>query len=558
MCFPADAKFPRLFGFPGGTQRESDCCAAALALALPLLVLPVLLLLPIDTDRALPLAFLPAVWLGWKISRPTNRIDGMLFAWAIAAMLIAAVASPHSARAFVMSAAIGWTLAAGFVARKLATSDAATRLVLGGITAGAVLGTVMLRLGIDAPSSTFPIYGNARLFGAHQFAGCVCVLALAAHPGGSRSVRIVTACAALIVFTGMLWSGSRAPVAALALMLAVWSWRGSSTERYTLLKWVPSLMVVALFVSFFLGQPYVGMGWSVAVERTVEAASLVEVSSARSRFWAETWDYALTSPWLGHGADGYRFVIPAQNGSQPHNMLLQWLLEYGAFGVLPFSLLLLRGMRTLASRTDAAVTTPPSSFFRIWAPAALAGTAAYGLLDGVFYHATIFMPAAIIAGLALGIASPSTTQAGRYHSPFNAVLRSLLLGALVVLILHGWLGLMLRRAPQVTPDSMPARMLRLFPSTTAGLQNWIERWRPAQPEVAMEWIKWAQTVSVDSATFHVHAAQIYIWKKDYKAAETELLHCLAKVHHLERPDVQNALKTVRDLAAGKPLPTPSQ
>jgi O-antigen ligase len=555
MRSPADSKLPRLFGFSDESPEETKLFAAAMALALPLLGLPVLLLLPLDTDRALPLAFLPAVWMGWKVNRSAHRIDAWLLAWAIAAMLVSAILSPHTARAFVMTAAVGWTLMGGFVARNLATSAAAIRLVLGGITAGAALGTVMLRLGIDAPSSTFPIYGNARLFGAHQFAGCACAIALLASPRPGMAVRMLTGLTALITFTGLFWSGSRAPITALTLMLALWFWRGTARERHALLRWTPPLVIAALVISFFLGRPYPGMGWSVAVERTVEATSIAQVSSERSRFWTETWHYALASPWIGHGADGYRFVRPAQNGSQPHNMLLQWFIEYGVLGMIPLSALLLRGTRALVARRSSS-DEPETSPFHSWAPATLAGTAAYGLLDGVFYHATIFMPAAVITGIALGIPSPSS-EISQHQPRLHLLLRPLLLGALIVILLHGWLGLMLRRAPHVTSGSMPARMLRLFPSTTAGLQNWIERWRPTQPAVAMDWIKWAQTVSVDSAAFHVHAAQIYIWEKNYKAAEIELLHCLEKVHHLERPDVQTALTTVRALDAGKPFPQPS-
>lgn len=528
----------------------------ALALGLPLLALPLLLLLPFDSDRALPLAFLPGVWLGWKIARPAHRIDAWLFIWAVGAMLLSAVLSPHSARAFVMLAAVGWTLAGGLVARNLAASVSATRLVLGGLTAGAVLGTLMLRFGVDAHSSTFPIYGNSRLFGAHQFAGCCSALALLIHsrPGSPPVVRGLSALAALIVLGGLFWSGSRAPVAALALMLGLWVWRGTSTERRALACWAPALVATALVISLYQDHPYPGMGWSAAVKRTAEATSVEQVSSERSRFWSETWAYARTSPWVGYGADGYRFVQPAQNGSQPHNVLLQWFIEYGVLGLIPLTLLLIRGISVLIiPRSPSNSSAPP---LHVWAGAALAGTAAYGLLDGVFYHATIFMPAAIIAGLALGM-RPPPAQTTPHHFALHRLLRPLLLAGLVAMLLHGWLGLMLMRAPYVTPESMPARLLRMLPSTTAGLQNWIERWRPQQPEVAMEWIKWAQTVSVESASFHVHAAQIYIWEKDYKAAEIELLHCLAKVHHLERPDVETALATVRALAAGKPLPPPS-
>jgi hypothetical protein len=452
-----------------------------------------------------------------------------------------------------MTAAVLWTLGGGMVARKLVMNPRDVRLVLAGVVGGAVAGVGLLALGMDSNSDTFPIYGSVRLFGAHQFAGCACVLALLVHPGGSRITRVITFAAALMVWSGVFWSGSRAPMIALGLFILLWLWRGTPEERRSLLRVLPLLIGGGLAISFLLGRPYAGMGWFSAVERTLQATSVEQVSSDRSLFWAETWRYALSSPWIGHGADGYRYITPTQNGSQPHNVLLQWLIEYGVFGLVPLTMLLVRGLRTLFIAQPSASV---ASGLKKWAPSALAGTAAYGLLEGVFYHATIFMPAAVIAGLAIGM-HPSNSSTHRAIPVVQVILRPLMLLAALILVLHGWLVFMLLRAPEVTPDSPAAQVLRVFPSTTTGIQSWIDRWRPTQPHVAMEWLKWAQAVSIESASLHVHAAQIYIWEKNYKAAEVELLHCLSKVHHLERPDVQHALSVVRALDTGQPIPPPS-
>jgi hypothetical protein len=327
-------------------------------------------------------------------------------------------------------------------------------------------------------------------------------------------------------------------------MVCAWFWKSAADHRRRLLVWVPALVITSIACAWLLKAPYSGMGSFSAITRTVEASGIEQISSERSRFWAETWHYAIETPWFGHGADGYRFIAPNQNGSQPHNMLLQWFVEYGLFGLIPLSLLLLRGIRGLFS--------PPGSCFQHWSAAALTGAAAYGLLDGVFYHACAFIPVAVIAGFALGTA-PSG-EALISTDRIRHALRPLLVGGLILMLIHGWLGFMLLRVRNVSPDDPPARLLRAFPSTTAGLQNWIERWRQTQPELAMEWIHWAQDVSTESASFHLYAAQLYIWQKNYKSAETELLHCLAKVHYLERPDVQIAIDTVRALDAGQPIP----
>jgi hypothetical protein len=161
------------FGFDPTIPEERECFAPALALAIAMSALPFLLLWFLDTDRSLSLAFLPGVWLARKITSPAAAIDLWLLTWALAAMILAAALAPHAARAFVMTAAVGWTIAGALVARKVAHSGAAIRLVSIGIVAGAVAGVIMVQLGVGAGTIYFPVYWSARLFGAHQFAGCL-------------------------------------------------------------------------------------------------------------------------------------------------------------------------------------------------------------------------------------------------------------------------------------------------------------------------------------------------------------------------------------------------
>jgi hypothetical protein len=318
------------------------------------------------------------------------------------------------------------------------------------------------------------------------------------------------------------------------------------------------LAIAALALSYPLGRPYPQLGWWDAFARTAQATNVEAISSERSRFWSATLHHALTSPWIGHGADSYLYIHPKQDGNQPHNVLLQWLLEYGIFGTVPLVLLVARGMAGL--RYPSVARDASDRPWQTWACAALAGAAAYGFFDGVFYHMIVFMPVAVIGGFAVGQRNPAGSAAGviRLHS----VGRPLLLGALSMLLLHNVLYLTLLRARHLSPGSPPIRIVRAFPSTTYALDTWIERWRANQPEVAMEWIKWAQEASIQQGSFHVYAAQLYIWKKDYKSAELEMLRCLEKVHHTERKDVLEVIDNLRRLIAEQTakaaLPAPSE
>jgi O-antigen ligase len=537
-------------GFDPNNTESRACFTPAIYLSVACAALPCLLY-TWDADRSMSLALLPAVWCGWKISKPARAIDGWLLLWVVVAMAISTLFAPHAARALVMASAVGWVIAGGLVARNLAGCTSAVRLVLGGIALGSILGMALVIFGVGAKSMFFPAYWSARLFGAHQFAGCLATLALLVAPPSSRPMKLLVLAAAIIVWTGLAWSGSRAPALGLAVALMVWFWRGSPAERRLLLCWVPALSLVALALSYPLGVPYPQLGWWNAFTRTAQASGLESISSDRTRFWSITFEHALTSPWIGHGADSYLYIQPNQNGNQPHNALLQWFLEYGIFGVVPIVLLLLRGTRGLfASRPLPDMQGRP---FQSWAAASLAGALVYGLFDGVFYHMIVFIPVAIFAGFAIGQHNPSGGANWGRHT--HAAGRALLLAALAALLLHNWLCMMLLKGRNITPDSPPARILRVFPSTSHALRNWLNHWRKTHPDAVMPWVKWAEEAAPDQASYHVYAAQLYIWEKDYAAAEQEMLVCLKKAIPAERNDVLNVIATVRALAAGQPIPS---
>ena len=512
--------------------------ASACALAVAFTLLPLCLLLPLDADRTLPLLFVPAVALGWKISRPAAPALITLMAWALGAMLVATVFADHTARAIVMASAVVWVFAGGMTARNLAPCLPAVRLVLGGIAVGALLGILLVSAGSGLSYMKFPVYWSARIFGMHQFAGAMAALGLLrlVEPRSWRTAML--ALLALALLTGLASASSRAGLVGLAASLVFWFWRGNADDRKFLIVTAIPLSGLALAIAYFVGTPFMGMGLAAAVERTATATSLESVTSARSYFWSVVWDQVWNSPWIGHGADAYQYIQPRLHGAQPHNVLLQWLYEYGLVGALPLVLLLLAAIGGRFRQKPLA--GEESHRLQLWASAAVAGAVGFGLFDGAFYHMVIFMPAAVFVGLALGTDNERTIPVVRAHK----ILRPALLIALIFLVLHNWLGLVLIRAHNFTPDSPVARLLRVFPSTTHGLSAWIKSWEKTHPEVVMDWITWAQNASNQQPEFHLAALQIHFNHRDFIAAEKELLSLRSKASVLELPDVERLLVDV--------------
>ncbi len=541
MSFFSD-QLPACLGFKADDPESRSCIAPALALALAFIVLPLCLLTPFDTDRSLPLLFLPAVWLGWKNSQPVSPGLLSLIIAIFAAMLLSTAFAAHSARSLVSVSAAAWVIAGGMVARNLTSSLPAVRLVLGGIVLGAALGSVLVLAGAGGAYMDFPTYWGARIFSMHQYAGVVAGLGLWALRPASPAARLAVIALCAVTCIGLASSGSRAPVAGLLIMLAAWFWRGGTTDRRLLLRTAPALAGVALTVSWLIGSPYATMGWWSAVARTANAASIQDVASGRAYFWPVVWHQVWNSPWFGHGADAYQYIQPRLHGSQPHNALLQWLYEYGLAGTFPIVLLLVAGVVGLTRKGPAPEN--PTRTFRIWAGSTLAGTFVYGLFDGVFYHMVAFMPAAVIAGFALGGQASVAPGNSVYLRNWHRILRPGLLAALLAILLHGWLGFMLLRAGNVEPDSPPARLLRAFPSTTFGLKNWIHRWEKSHPEAVIDWIKWAQSASNAQPEYHLAAVTIQLHNRDFISAEKELRACLPKVRDIEVDDINRLLAGV--------------
>lgn len=548
----------RAFGALSHDERLSR--ALALSLAIPLACLPWLLLLPLDIDRALPLAFGPAIMLGLQ-TMPRKWSGRIVCLVCIAlAMAISALASTHVARSLVMSASVLLALLAGVAAAGTARSAPAVRLVLWGLVAGAVSGAAMVRIGVAADRMNFPVYWSARLFGAHQFSGVIAALVLLRQSEARLKSRALPALAASLTLTALAWSGSRAPALGLLVFMICWAWRGGRREVRFLLCWAPALTGFALVCSYLLGAPYPQLGWWQAFERTADAVNStgIEVpvlTSSRTAYWEASWKQFLRSPWIGNGADAYLFLVPKQPGNQPHSAIIQWLLEHGVIGAAAWLALLVHALRPVPrprlpdSETGATLIGAETSV------AAIAGASVYALFEGVFYHMIIFIPVAVLGGLRFGARSSAKNGSQIAESglaPFWFRLPAL--GCAALLLVHNWLYVLMLKAPNVAPDSLPPRVLRAFPSTTYAIQNWTERWRRSDPELAFEWIRWAQSVSTNPAELHAYAAQLHLWRREWSPAEAELLGCLEKANPAEEEDIRKLIAEVRLRAANTTAP----
>ena len=174
-----------------------------------------------------------------------------------------------------------------------------------------------------------PLYAHHRHLGLPALAGAVASLALIPHKDIYRVGRIFWLVVGIITWGGMLWSGGRTPMFALALAVAVWAWLSPAPVRGRLCGRAAVLLVAGLALSAVFWTPNRELGWWHAIGRTASAAgtgSVSQLSSTRSNFWQDVVQRAKDAPWLGHGPDSYRFLTTKLDGQHTHNFVMQiWL-----------------------------------------------------------------------------------------------------------------------------------------------------------------------------------------------------------------------------------------
>jgi len=525
-------------------------------LAAAIVVMPFLQFLPIDFDRTGVLCLLlPFLWSGRALLGPALarvRQRSRLLGWSMATFFIAGILSVLGADQIAPASvtAACWVLlaAAALIAgESIVRERAAGPILLGAIALSVTAGTIVVWIlwWLNGRGAA-PLYAHHRIFGLHTIGGAVAATALVIHFRNQAKRRGLWFAIGVVNWAGLLWSGGRTPALALFLALAAWWLTGDSALRRRLAVTGAGLLAAGLLLSLAMWTPRPELGWWNAIHRTTTAnpgagpaLSVSALSSTRSDFWRESLARATLRPWFGHGPDAYRFITPKLDGQQPHNFVLQLLLDVGAAGAVPALIFLGTLIVLNARRSFGECGGGPAA---PWLAVATASLIA-GLLDGVFYHLVALLPAAIALG-ALATADTRIVENPRHRRPAAVGGGTAVIVSSVLLALHAWIFYSLAVAPPPNPTAWRARVVRVFPSTTFGLWRWLDDWRTGEPDAALEWSRWAQGHSANPPSFHVYAARLLLARGDREGAAAELRGALAEAHRLNQPAIAEMLRTV--------------
>jgi O-antigen ligase len=234
--------------------------------------------------------------------------------------------------------------------------------------------------------------------------GCAAALGLAVHARGKPVSTLITAAALALAIS--FASGTRGSV--VAIWIAFGAGAAVLPALRTLRAWAMLLMatVSAAGISLLLPVPDTLYG----IQRIVASAgqtTLNQMSSGRLDMWRSAWRAFLHRPLFGYGEGQMAWVAPnAQDVYfQPHNIVLQLLLQWGLLGTALFGALAIPVAR---SCWRVAGANPAAA-----APAYLvaASLLVLSLYDGAFFHVYPVMMLAFAFAMMIAAGGRSVTRA---------------------------------------------------------------------------------------------------------------------------------------------------
>lgn len=207
-----------------------------------------------------------------------------------------------------------------------------------------------------------------------------------------------------LIIAFVTWTGTRGGMLGLAL--------GSTLGIIATFKFT-SLRNIALLTTSWVGGalfsiPFFRPAADFGLFRMVKTVTTdQQLSPGRTEMWRDTFFEILQNPFLGYGSGNFRQNMLEKyhyDFNHPHNVILQYIYDWGIFGGLAALVILLSvGGRLLASR-------PQGSAVRFLAIAAFCTTLTIAMIEGTLFHPLPILMTIAMISPALGLASKSALR----------------------------------------------------------------------------------------------------------------------------------------------------
>jgi O-antigen ligase len=191
-----------------------------------------------------------------------------------------------------------------------------------------------------------------------------------------------------ITLAALIWSGGRAATGSTILtmitLLILVFFTGPKTQMISITIGFLGSFLLAILIS----EQLIVFHWNgimSMIGRTSTADNLNAVSSGRLSVWKEALQAWWQSPIFGLGSDAYTY-IPKQNLrlAQPHSMIIQFLLEWGLFGIMFLIIIYTSFIKSVITYRSYDLANIPAPVLA--AASTIFALAIHGIVDGTWYY----------------------------------------------------------------------------------------------------------------------------------------------------------------------------
>jgi O-antigen ligase len=189
-----------------------------------------------------------------------------------------------------------------------------------------------------------------------------------------------------ILWAFLFWLGGRGAafsvLVSFALVSVVLFYKNISVKSFLFIS------LVAISLGVIISELTAVMHWNgvlQAFQRSLVAENINQLSTNRIKIWLTTWESVKRHFLFGLGPQGYFFMPTRIFGVQPHNVLLQFLVEWGVVGTVLFMFLLIKGF-WVGFKRNILASSGYVDIYSLVAGAVIVTLSVHALFDGTYYH----------------------------------------------------------------------------------------------------------------------------------------------------------------------------
>ena len=263
--------------------------------------------------------------------------------------------------------------------------------------------------------SHFPFTGHARHAGYNMMVACIAGGALWMSSHEKLVSLAAFAIGLFLVGSCLIWLGGRGSMLSVVLALSIVGWTVRKRVAISASRvWLLIGIVVLALAAAELASQFGFNGLYNSFARSLAADDLNRLSSSRLAIWGDTLS-KLNSHWLmGLGSQAYLFLPDklARKTSMPHNMIVQFLVEWGIVGTLLFLTILVNYLRAGFAELLKVYGAMVGKWYLLGSAIVVLALMLHGLTDGTFYHgkASFYMAMFAAVWVTAGLTKNVTTD----------------------------------------------------------------------------------------------------------------------------------------------------